>query len=169
MDGRGRWMDNRFVERLWRSLKYEDIYLRGYEHGLELCQALETGLVITTITDHTKRWATPRRPRCIALLNHTERNRQVGLEVRPPMVVKKNPPRKREGGSGAAASFLHSQYLGKQSNDGQPNRPSAPKSHSLFSVLSGLKMGTSNAIRRFNSIIVSLPVRRQQIWHGCAK
>ncbi len=26
MDGRGRWMDNRFVERLWRSLKYEDIY-----------------------------------------------------------------------------------------------------------------------------------------------
>ena len=36
MDGRGRWMDNRFIERLWRSLKYEDIYLRGYEHGLEL-------------------------------------------------------------------------------------------------------------------------------------
>ena len=36
MDGRGRWMDNRFIERLWRSLKYEDIYLRGYEHGPEL-------------------------------------------------------------------------------------------------------------------------------------
>ena len=29
MDGRGRWMDNRFVERLWRSLQYEDIYLRS--------------------------------------------------------------------------------------------------------------------------------------------
>lgn len=27
MDGRGRWMDNVFIERLWRSLKYEDIYL----------------------------------------------------------------------------------------------------------------------------------------------
>jgi putative transposase len=40
MDGRGRWMDNRFVERLWRSLKYEDIYLRGYEHGLELCRGV---------------------------------------------------------------------------------------------------------------------------------
>jgi putative transposase len=40
MDGRGRWMDNRFVERLWRSLKYEDIYLRGYEHGLELRQGV---------------------------------------------------------------------------------------------------------------------------------
>jgi len=40
MDGRGRWMDNRFVERLWRILKYEDIYLRGYEHGLELRQGV---------------------------------------------------------------------------------------------------------------------------------
>jgi len=40
MDGRGRWMDNRFIERLWRSLKYEDIYLRGYEHGLELRQGV---------------------------------------------------------------------------------------------------------------------------------
>jgi len=29
MDGRGRWMDNVFIERLWRSLKYEDIYLKG--------------------------------------------------------------------------------------------------------------------------------------------
>jgi hypothetical protein len=60
------------------------------------------------------------------------------------MVVKKNHPRKREGGSGAAASFLLSQYLGEQSNDGQPNRPSEPESHSLFSALSGLKMGTSS-------------------------
>jgi putative transposase len=30
MDGRGQWVDNVFVERLWRSLKYEDIYLREY-------------------------------------------------------------------------------------------------------------------------------------------
>jgi putative transposase len=29
MDGRGRWMDNVFIERLWRSLKYEEIYLRS--------------------------------------------------------------------------------------------------------------------------------------------
>lgn len=36
MDGRGRWMDNRFIERLWRSLKYEDIYLRDYADGREL-------------------------------------------------------------------------------------------------------------------------------------
>ena len=36
MDGKGRWMDNVFVERLWRSVKYEDIYLRAYETPAEL-------------------------------------------------------------------------------------------------------------------------------------
>jgi putative transposase len=40
MDGRGRWMDNVFIERLWRSLKYEEIYLR--EHAT--LPALESGL-----------------------------------------------------------------------------------------------------------------------------
>jgi putative transposase len=35
MDGRGRWMDNVFIERLWRSLKHEDIYLKGYADGQE--------------------------------------------------------------------------------------------------------------------------------------
>ena len=33
MDGKGRWIDNVFIERLWRSVKYEDIYLRAYEDG----------------------------------------------------------------------------------------------------------------------------------------
>ena len=40
MDGRGRWMDNVFIERLWRSLKYEDIYLKGYA----TVDALERGV-----------------------------------------------------------------------------------------------------------------------------
>ena len=31
MDGRGCWRDNVFVERLWRSVKYEEVYLRAYE------------------------------------------------------------------------------------------------------------------------------------------
>ena len=35
MDGCGRWMDNVFIERLWRSLKYEDVYLKGYADGRE--------------------------------------------------------------------------------------------------------------------------------------
>jgi putative transposase len=36
MDGRGRWMDNVFIERLWRSLKYECIYLHAFETGSDL-------------------------------------------------------------------------------------------------------------------------------------
>ena len=31
MDGKGRWVDNVFVERLWRSLKYEEVYLKAYD------------------------------------------------------------------------------------------------------------------------------------------
>lgn len=31
MDGKGRWRDNVFIERLWKSVKYEDVYLKGYE------------------------------------------------------------------------------------------------------------------------------------------
>ena len=33
MDGRGRWMDNVMIERLWRSLKYECVYLHAFETG----------------------------------------------------------------------------------------------------------------------------------------
>ena len=40
MDGKGRWVDNVFVERLWRSVKYEDIYLHAYESVRELKTAL---------------------------------------------------------------------------------------------------------------------------------
>ena len=35
MDGKGRWMDNVFIERLWRSLKYECVYLHAYETASE--------------------------------------------------------------------------------------------------------------------------------------
>lgn len=41
MDGRGRALDNVFIERFWRSVKYEDIYLRGYESPWELERGLE--------------------------------------------------------------------------------------------------------------------------------
>lgn len=40
MDGKGRWMDNVFIERLWRSIKHEDIYLREYA----TVDALEAGV-----------------------------------------------------------------------------------------------------------------------------
>jgi len=35
MDGRGRWMDNVFIERLWRSLKHEEVYLTRYANAQE--------------------------------------------------------------------------------------------------------------------------------------
>ena len=41
MDGKGRALDNVFVERLWRSVKYENIYLMDYRNGLQLHQGLE--------------------------------------------------------------------------------------------------------------------------------
>ena len=40
-DGRGRALDNVFVERLWRSLKYEDVYLKDYSDGLALHDGLD--------------------------------------------------------------------------------------------------------------------------------
>jgi putative transposase len=40
MDGRGRCLDNVFVERLWRTVKYEDVFLRGYESVPELERGL---------------------------------------------------------------------------------------------------------------------------------
>jgi putative transposase len=40
MDGKGRWIDNIFIERLWRSVKYEDVYLRAYASGSEARRCL---------------------------------------------------------------------------------------------------------------------------------
>ena len=40
MDGRGRALDNIFVERLWRTVKYEDVYLRGYQNIPEAQEGL---------------------------------------------------------------------------------------------------------------------------------
>jgi putative transposase len=40
MDGRGRALDNIFVERLWRNVKYEDVYLKGYANMAELTVGL---------------------------------------------------------------------------------------------------------------------------------
>lgn len=42
MDGRGRAIDNVFVERLWRSVKYEDVYIKSYSAGRELHEGLES-------------------------------------------------------------------------------------------------------------------------------
>jgi putative transposase len=41
MDGKGRALDNIFIERLWRSVKYENVYLNAYENGLSLWKGLD--------------------------------------------------------------------------------------------------------------------------------
>ena len=40
MDGKGRWIDNIFIERLWRSVKYEEVYLHAYTSGSEARRSL---------------------------------------------------------------------------------------------------------------------------------
>jgi putative transposase len=52
MDGKGRWMDNVFIERIWRSVKYEDIYLKAYGSMTEL----KKGLSVYFKFYNEKRW-----------------------------------------------------------------------------------------------------------------
>jgi len=52
MDGKGRWMDNVFIERLWKSVKYEDIYLKAYASMAEV----KNGLAIYFQFYNEKRW-----------------------------------------------------------------------------------------------------------------
>jgi putative transposase len=42
MDGKGRWVDNVFVERLWKSVKYEEVYLHAYDTVSQARQGLES-------------------------------------------------------------------------------------------------------------------------------
>jgi len=70
MDGRGRWMDNVFIERLWRSLKYEEVYL--WSHGT--LPELEAGIA---------RW--------MDFYNH--RRRHQGLDEHTPWEVYRKPQR----------------------------------------------------------------------------
>ena len=44
MDGKGRYADNIFMERLWRTVKYEEVYLKAYSNGREVKAGLEAYL-----------------------------------------------------------------------------------------------------------------------------
>jgi putative transposase len=52
MDGKGSWRDNVFVERLWRSVKYEEVYLKAYESVSQARQSIADYLT----------WYNQRRP-----------------------------------------------------------------------------------------------------------
>ena len=61
MDGRGRALDNIFVERLWRSVKHEDVYLKGYAALPELLLGLTEYFVFynTERTHQSLDYSTP--------------------------------------------------------------------------------------------------------------
>ena len=64
MDGRGRYQDNILVERLWRTVKYEVVYLKAYANGLEARRELREYFSGSTTTGGRIRpWATVRRRR----------------------------------------------------------------------------------------------------------
>jgi putative transposase len=54
MDGKGAWRDNIFVERLWRSIKYEEVYLRGYDSVSEACASIGQYLTFYTVGGPTR-------------------------------------------------------------------------------------------------------------------
>ena len=60
MDGKGRYTDNIFVERLWRTVKYEEVYLKAYAYASEARRELGAYLRFynTTTRDLIKPWAT---------------------------------------------------------------------------------------------------------------
>ena len=60
MDGKGRWMDNVFIERLWRSLKYERIRLYSYE-------------TLGELREHVKTW--------MDYYNHERKHQNLGYET----------------------------------------------------------------------------------------
>ena len=65
MDGKGRYLDNIFVERLWRSIKYEEVYLKAYQTVAEAPnwdQYLPG--VLQPAEASTRLWATGPQQRC---------------------------------------------------------------------------------------------------------
>ena len=65
MDGKGRWIDNVFVERLWRSVKYEEVYLKAYDGIRAARQSLLITSLFTIPKDATNRLTGVHRIACI--------------------------------------------------------------------------------------------------------
>ena len=78
MDGKGRWVDNVFVERLWRRVKYEEVYL----HACEGVAAARAGLGrYFRFYDAERRhgaWVAGHPTRCMPTAAHGPRQREAG-------------------------------------------------------------------------------------------
>ena len=66
MDGKGAWRDNVFVERLWRSVKYEEVYLKAYDSVAKARALIGRYLGSTTASARIRAWAPAPRTRPIS-------------------------------------------------------------------------------------------------------
>jgi len=74
MDGKGRCIDNVFIERLWRSLKYECVYLHAWEIGVQAKAAI--GSWITFYNHRRPHTAHGGLPPAVVYFNRIETDRQ---------------------------------------------------------------------------------------------
>ena len=84
MDGKGRWVDNVFVERLWRSVKYEEVYLHAYEGVAEARSGLRRYFQSTMPSAAIRAWGAGHPTRCTRAAAHGPRQR----EAREPQEAK---------------------------------------------------------------------------------
>lgn len=86
MDGKGRWMDNVFIGRLWRSLKYEDVYLKAYGSIPDAKRHIGGYFGLYNRQRPHKHWRTGRRTRCsMACENYPSRpEHAIPTAGRPP-------------------------------------------------------------------------------------
>jgi len=64
MDGKGRYPNNNLVKRLWRTMKYAEVYLKAYTGGRQAKANLDAYLRFYNTHGPIRPWATARRPRC---------------------------------------------------------------------------------------------------------
>ena len=79
MDGKGRCLDNVFIERLWRSLKYECVYLHAWETGSQARVGI--GCWITFYSHHRPHTAHGGQPPAVVYFNRIETDQQVQAEA----------------------------------------------------------------------------------------
>lgn len=82
MDGRGRALDNIFVERLWRTMKYEEVYLKQHSNMPDLLMGLTSTSNSITRNVGIKRWITKRRMKSIKRLEAAGQRLWINLTVR---------------------------------------------------------------------------------------
>ena len=98
MDGRGCWCDNVFVERLWKSVKYEDVYLKAYETVSAVRAGLTAYIDSTTPAGRTAPMAVvpPRRPTTLPC-RHPSRQPDPPEHGLPPAACARRKRRRRRG------------------------------------------------------------------------